>query len=585
MNTLLSFTPEPFELDLEFEGALPTPRTTMHAPQCRCGCHHGDFQPSKPPSPSRYFRRDSAAFRAVDAHPFEPEWDIDPAKVWPGSPSAPQRAAPVPVADGASTTSGFEVDGPATSSIACILGSRLKNRPISFIARYLRDLSRTEAHAVSDSGLLIVSCWELGHPTERAYFTRSQGSIDGGHAFAKAKAIGQPANTPIYFAVDYDASLRQDKAAILDYFEGVREAYNTYYIRDTTYAIGVYGNGCVLEWCRTQGIASFFWQAFAPGWCNNRQFWPGANLHTFSLDTPPTCHRRLGRLEGWGKEGGWMLARSPLMPTRAKDVFPGAPLPISTPPIDAPAPRSGPLEPITRIAAASAIARYVWKDRGVAPAGYIKGMALVYARVYCKLRSGDAAALEMARARTADTNRDALAWCNDIFSAAGMNNDVPGVDTLRHLFVLLIGLGMRESSGKYCEGRDRSARNTTADTAEAGLFQTSFNARTASPLLPMLFAQYSAHPSGFLEIFREHVRCSAPDLENFGLGDGREFQRLSKQCPAFAAEFAAVALRHIRTHWGPINRKAAEVRPECDALLRQVQALVDASPGICAALT
>ena len=162
----------------------------------------------------------------------------------------------------------------------------------------------------------------------------------------------------------------------------LREAYNTYYIRDTAYAIDVYGNGCVLEWCRTQGIASFFWQAFAPGWCNNRQFWPGANLHTFSLDTPPTCHRRLGRLKGWGKEGGWMLARSPLMPTRAKDVFPGAPLPISTPPIDAPAPRSGPLEPITRIAAASAIARYVWKDRGVAPAGYIKGMALVYARVF-----------------------------------------------------------------------------------------------------------------------------------------------------------------------------------------------------------
>ena len=170
----------------------------------------------------------------------------------------------------------------------------------------------------------------------------------------------------------------------------------------------------------------------------------------------------------------------------------------------------------------------------------------------------------MARARTADTNRDALgnrrqqypgmkrfgSWCSDIFSAAGMNHDVPGVDTLRHLFVLLIGLGMRESSGKYCEGRDRSARNTTADTAEAGLFQTSFNAPTASPLLPMLFAQYSAHPSGSLEIFREHVRCSAPDLENFGLGDGREFQRLSKQCPAFAAEFAAVALRHIRTHLG-----------------------------------
>jgi N-acetyl-anhydromuramyl-L-alanine amidase AmpD len=232
---------------------------------------------------------------------------------------------------------------------------------------------------------------------------------------------------------------------------------------------------------------------------------------------------------------------------------------------------------VTQIAASSDIARYPWRDRGAAPAGYIKGMALVYARVYSKLKAGDAAALEMAKAKTADPSRDALTWYDDIFAAAGMSNDTAGVDTLRHLFVLLIGLGMRESSGKYCEGRDRSATNTTAETAEAGLFQTSFNARTASFLLPTLFAQYSANPSGFLDIFKEGVQCLAKDLENFGSGDGREFQRLSKECPAFAAEFAAVALRNIRTHWGPINRKKAEVRPECDAMLRQIEACVDAS--------
>lgn len=244
----------------------------------------------------------------------------------------------------------------------------------------------------------------------------------------------------------------------------------------------------------------------------------------------------------------------------------------------------GPIDTITRIAAASNIARFFWKDRGVAPAGYIKGMALVYARVHCKLKAGDAAATEMAKAKTPDTARDALAWYSEIFARAGMNNDTAGVDTLRHLFVLLIGLGMRESSGKHCEGRDRSASNTTADTAEAGLFQTSFNARTASPLLPMLFAQFSANPSGFVEIFKEGVRCSASNLENFGSGDGKEFQRLSKECPAFAAEFAAVVLRHMRKHFGPITRREAEVRPECDEMLRQVQAAVDASPEICSAL-
>src|SRR6266849_5811835 len=163
---------------------------------------------------------------------------------------------------------------------------------------------------------------------------------------------------------------------------------------------------------------------------------------------------------------------------------------------------SAAIDQITRIAGASDIAGFFWKD-GVAPAGYIKGMALVYARAYCKLKAGDAAAVEMANAKTTDAERDALAWYSEIFGAAGMNNDIAGVDTLRHLFVLLIGLGMRESSGKHCEGRDRSASNTTAETAEAGLFQTSFNARSASPLLPQLFAHYLAHPNGFIEVFRE----------------------------------------------------------------------------------
>jgi len=241
------------------------------------------------------------------------------------------------------------------------------------------------------------------------------------------------------------------------------------------------------------------------------------------------------------------------------------------------------IDQITRLAAASDVARLPWKDRGVAPAGYIKGMALVYARVYCKLSAGEPAAVEMAKARTPD-DRDALTWYKEIFAAAGMPNDIAGVDTLRHLFVLLSGLGMRESSGKYCEARDSSASNTTAETAEAGLFQTSFNAMRASSLLPMLFAKYSANPDGFVDVFREGVRCSAASLENFGSGEGREFQRLSKECPAFAVEFAAVGLRHIRKHWGPIRTRAAEVRSECDEMLLEVQRLVDASPGMCSAI-
>jgi len=240
------------------------------------------------------------------------------------------------------------------------------------------------------------------------------------------------------------------------------------------------------------------------------------------------------------------------------------------------------------MAAASGLARFAWRGRGKAPAGYLKGMALVYGRVYCKFKAGDAAVVDMARKNTGDQARDALAWYDKVFKAGGMDNSASGVDTLRHLFVLLIGLGMRESAGKYYEGRDRSAHNVTSDTAEAGLFQVSFNARTASPLLPRIFARYQANPSGFLDVFKEGLRPSAAKLraglKNFGSGKGREFQRLCKECPAFAAEFAAVGLRHIRKHWGPIVEREAQVRPECDALLSKVQAAVDASPVLRSAL-
>ena len=235
---------------------------------------------------------------------------------------------------------------------------------------------------------------------------------------------------------------------------------------------------------------------------------------------------------------------------------------------------------IVEIAAGAAIARYAWADRGVAPAGYIKGMAVTYARVYGKLKAGDAAAQEMARANSGNAAKDALAWYGEWFRELGMDNSKDGVDTLRHLFVLLTGVGMRESSGRYCEGRDRSAANCTAETAEAGAFQTSYNARVASPVMIGLFEQYLNAPSGFVRIFGEGVTGRYADFENYGSGPGEEFQRLSKGCPAFAAEFAALGMRHLRTHWGTINTHAAEVRVECNEMFLRVQEAVDAK-GLC----
>lgn len=238
-------------------------------------------------------------------------------------------------------------------------------------------------------------------------------------------------------------------------------------------------------------------------------------------------------------------------------------------------------EAIARIAALaekSPIASYRWADRGKAPAGYVKGMAVSYAKLYAELDQQNPYAVEMAKAMSDDATRDALKHYEAIFQQVGMDNSQAGADTLRHLFVLLLGLGMRESSGKHCEGRDRSADNTTAETAEAGLFQTSYNARRASPLLPRVFADYKSNPRAnptYLDLFKEGVRCKESNLENFGEGDGRLFQKLSKEAPFFAVTFTAIGLRNVRRHWGPINRHAAEVKPDADAMFMEVQTLMD----------
>ena len=235
-----------------------------------------------------------------------------------------------------------------------------------------------------------------------------------------------------------------------------------------------------------------------------------------------------------------------------------------------------PISEIVQIAANSALARVSWDGgRGRAPLGYIKGMAVMFAVAQRKLAQGDPAAVEMSRAASSDSHRDALAHYASRFAALGMRNDVSGIDTLRHLFVLMIGLGMRESSGRYCEGRDRSASNTSADSAEAGLFQMSWDAHGASRQIPRLLDEYQANGGGgYREIFCEGVTPHRGDLDNCGSGTGLRFQQLCKDCPGFAVETAAVGLRNLRTHWGPINRREAELRQEADDMLQQVQRLV-----------
>ena len=233
------------------------------------------------------------------------------------------------------------------------------------------------------------------------------------------------------------------------------------------------------------------------------------------------------------------------------------------------------VEAIVAVVGHSAVASYVWKgDRGRAPKGYTEGVALTFALVLLELAEGLPAAVECAQAMRSDAETDALKWYEPEFAALGMDNSVPGVDTLRHLFVMLLGLGMRESSGKYYCGRDTTATNITADTCEAGGWQQSWNIKSASPSMGALFKQYQLDPNGFLEVYQQGLSPTSSDLLNAGQGEGVTFQWLCKFAPSFAAYTCALGLRLRRKHWGPINRKECEILQSANEMLRLVEGLV-----------
>lgn len=231
----------------------------------------------------------------------------------------------------------------------------------------------------------------------------------------------------------------------------------------------------------------------------------------------------------------------------------------------------------------SSCATYSWKNRGRAPAGYVKGVALSFARSLCRYKASQetlssiSAILSGARG---SATKDAIAHYLTNFDALLIKTNTAGAEPLRALYTLGMGLGMRESSGKYCVGWDVSAGpNRTSATGEAGVFQTSYDSM-ASTELKGLYAEYKASPEKCnLAVFKEGATCGTQSI--LGTGAGADYQVFNKACPAFATEYAMVMLRTQRAHYGPINRKEAEVISSCDQLLKKVQTIVEDNPYAC----
>jgi uncharacterized protein (TIGR02594 family) len=249
------------------------------------------------------------------------------------------------------------------------------------------------------------------------------------------------------------------------------------------------------------------------------------------------------------------------------------------PPLPPPAPPPGALTleqqaRIRRIASESAIASYLWRDRGQAPRGYTQGMALSFAQDYLRLIAEHPAVVKFTRPRE-NSDKDALnLYVQDYRRIGAASNEQGGLNVLINLYALMLGSGMRETSGEHCCGRDQSASNVSSDTAEAGLFQTSYNAAGASnPEFDDVMDEFTReHGYCYLKVFAEDVSCSESDWECYGSGRGFQFQQLCKNCPMFAVETHALTLRSLCNHYGPIVRHEVELKSEALDLFEAVEA-------------
>ncbi len=236
---------------------------------------------------------------------------------------------------------------------------------------------------------------------------------------------------------------------------------------------------------------------------------------------------------------------------------------------------------LKEIASTSSCAKTNWISRGRSPAGYMKGMAISYARSLCRVKALAPAVPAAALLRAPNSQnpkKDVLAHYQEILARVGLSALSAGDSPVHATYVIGLGLGMKESSGKYCEGWDVAAgSDRNSSEAEAGLFQTSYDSIVASTELKRLYDEYRANPKRcLLDVYKEGVTCKASSI--LGTGAGAVYQDFVRKCPAFATEYAMTLTRILRAHFGPLNRQTAQVAPACDGMLNQVRQIINQNP-------
>ena len=136
---------------------------------------------------------------------------------------------------------------------------------------YQKRLEVAEANALSTKGFNIMVIFQLFNNAPK-YFDFDQGLAAGKSAFLWARdTIGQPFNSAIYFAIDYDAMGADITTKIIPYFEGVQQAFDDHQENGKTYKVGAYGSGAVMTALLSKQLISYRWLSESTGYAGTKE--------------------------------------------------------------------------------------------------------------------------------------------------------------------------------------------------------------------------------------------------------------------------------------------------------------------------
>jgi len=180
-----------------------------------------------------------------------------------------------------------------TNSISC-----LKSKGVRTVIRYYnfhnsgvfphKKLELPEAEALSANQMQIAVTFQQ-RQDRVTDFSEAQGIAAGRTAFRHAQhTIGQPANSGIYFSVDFDASNSEITNNIIPYFRGVKSAFIEEGGGNQEYRIGVYGSGLVSSRLTSAGLIQLTWLAMSRGFRGTQEAMDAGEFHL--LQRAPATH-------------------------------------------------------------------------------------------------------------------------------------------------------------------------------------------------------------------------------------------------------------------------------------------------------